>query len=819
MHETGSKEQIVQLGEVHFTEHPHGPYHYLIPPEFQKISAGVRVKVPFGHQQRTGFLVRIFLGELLAEHKPVLTVVDELPIIAVKLLKLTKWMAEYYLCEWGEVLAAAVPSGLKTKSAFKYRLTENARSESWSLQVDTPAAKLWGELSRQPLTLRQVKTRFPGGEELIRKFQHHGWVETVESDPGKPAVRMDTAWIWADEIGFEEALDILPSNARRMREAVHLLSRSKSGLLASKLRKTSPGLGPSLKSLLRKGWLIAKQVPLDAQSRAQFGMDETAEAPPILNDIQLKIARQVLEALKSSKAHTFLLHGVTGAGKTIVYLEAVESALKLGRGAIVLVPEISLTPLLTGRFRRRFGDLVALTHSRMSPAERRDIWQRVKNETVRVVIGPRSALFAPLKDPGLIVIDEEHDESYKQSESNPRYNARDVAIYYAAICNATVLLGSATPDVVSYFNANNNKYHLLSMPERYSGFNLPEVRVVMWGVGKEGSIFCKQLQVRIENRLQRAEQVILLINRRGFSTCITCPDCGETAECPNCDITLRYHREGLRLDCHYCGWTQKPYDLCPKCRSSRLRYTGIGTQQVEKELKRLYPGVRIARMDLDTTRGATAHQTILQSFANREFDILLGTKMVAKGHDFPGVTLVGVLTADIEWLWPDFRSHERAFRLLVQASGRAGRSNVGEVVIQSWNPTIELLRWIQAHDYKSLYDSEIKSRQRLQYPPFSRLVSIMIRGEVQEQVIEIAQDIKQQFDRNLEVSAVLGPAPPAIERVARQFRRRILIKLPEKYGKTVKLEKMLVKRVTDEFRKSSRKDQIVISIDVDPIEV
>ncbi len=347
---------------------------------------------------------------------------------------------------------------------------------------------------------------------------------------------------------------------------------------------------------------------------------------------------------------------------------------------------------------------------------------------------------------------------------------------------------------------------------------MPAVRVVKWGVGGEGSMFSPQLAKRIEERLARDEQVILLLNRRAFSTCIRCPDCGATARCPNCDITLRYHRVGLKLECHYCGHVEKAFDLCPECRGHRLSYSGVGTQRVEKELERLFPEAKLSRMDLDTTRSQGAHQDILTRFARREFNILLGTKMVAKGHDFPGVTLVGVLGADFEWLRPDFRAIEKAFRLLVQASGRTGRTGPGEVLIQSWEPTHPMLRWVQQHDYKQLYLSEIKSRAGLSYPPFGRLIALWVIGPRLETVVEAAAVMRELLSEVLETATVLGPAPPPVERVENLYRRKLLVKLPARFDTKVRADKSAVGQVVDRLRGRFQRSRLRFVVDVDPVE-
>jgi len=809
----------IQLCEVHFPDAPYGGFTYRILAGLNIAQPGVRVRVPFGHYFRVGFLTQCYDGHDDEKYKDIIQVVDEVPILSKDLLDLTRWMAEYYLCDWGEALAAAVPAGLKPRNVIYYRLSKTGLDEKWLGEGDTVTALLWQALFRKPISSIQIRRKYRNSEAILREFQKHNWIEVVERELQRPVMRLETHWEWTGSIDYNEAFDKLPKNAHKMRKAVDLLAENNGVLIGTWLRKNVKGLNISLKALVRREWVKVKFVPRDFHNATQLGMIETATGSAELTQAQEQIVRQLDHALHEKHGKPFLLHGVTSSGKTMVYLEAVDLALKMGKDAVMMAPEISLTPQLTGRFHRRFGNLVALTHSRMTPVERRDIWQRVRSGQARVVIGPRSAVFAPVNKLGLIIIDEEHDDSYKQTDPNPRYNGRDTAIYRAKLCGAVALIGSATPDVSSYHNAMTGRYSLLELPERYKGTKLPPVWVTQWGIGKEGTLFSRKLLSYIERRLQKNEQTILLINRRGFSTNIRCPDCGTVAECPNCDITLRYHRDGLKLECHYCGHSEPAYDLCPKCRSQRLRYSGIGTQRVERELQRHFPDVKVARMDLDTTRTKGAHQEILERFAKREFDILLGTKMVAKGHDFPGVTLVGVLAADMEWLRPDFRAAERAFRLLVQASGRAGRDSDGEVVIQSWNPTENLLRWVQQHDYRALYNSEIKSRERLSYPPFGRLIAVTVGGTDQDKVIEAAIVLRDLLVNSLQRGTILGPAPPLIERIENMFRRRILIKLPSRVDLAVKSDKQRLREVVEEIRKRYKKHNLFIVKDVDPAEV
>ena len=809
----------IQLGEVHFPSPPHGGYTYRIPKALIALKAGSRVRVPFGHTSRVGFLVKTFSDADDVKYKSISGIIDDTPIFSTDLLTLTEWTANYYLCDWGEVLLAAMPSGLKPRNSACYKLSPEGRVETLVGEGSSPTAQLWRKLSEIPLTLKKIRAEFKNGEESLRKLQKRGWIDTAEPKSPPVAPRMDILYKWTDEVSYTDALESIRKNAKRMRSAIELLEINDGRISGSILSRTSKGMHPTMRTFVERGWLQTKEVPFLFENVLEQGLSETSTGSADLTEAQMSVIDDLSSALKEEKPKTFLLHGVTGSGKTMVYLEIVERVLAMGKSAIMMAPEISLTPQLTGRFYRRFGDLVALSHSRMSSAERREIWLKARSGQARVIIGPRSVIFSPVENLGVIIVDEEHEESYKQVDPAPRYNARDVGIYRARQCGAVALIGSATPDVSSYYNARVGRYRMLELTNRYSGIELPPVWVVKWGIGREGSLFCPKLLKKIENRLELDQQTIILINRRAFSTSIYCPDCGDVAECPNCDITLKYHSNGQKIECHYCGYSEAVYDLCPNCKGQRLRFKGLGSQRVEKELNRLFPEARIARMDQDTTRRKGAHRDLLEQFAQRKFDILLGTKMVAKGHDFPGVTLVGILMADAEWLMPDFRAQERAFRLYVQASGRAGRSSAGEVVIQSWEPQENVLRWIQQHDFKSLFNTEIGSRKSLRYPPFSKLLTILVKGSELEKVEEAAQSLRDQLDKKLKISIILGPAPPLIERIENIFRRRILIKLPQRVTTPVRAEKNRIREIVDEFRKNMRRDKISFVIDVDPAEV
>lgn len=808
----------VTLGQVHFLDAPFGGFTYRLPGEAAEFAPGLRVRVPFGHRQRVGVLTELSQGSDDERYRDVSAPVDAVPVVGSELLNLTRWVASYYLCEWGEALAAALPKGLKPRSRVRYQLSGAGREVPWMNREAGVAGQLWRALSERALTAREVARRFPNGKIWLERFRRRGWVEAVEVGATVPKARWAKRWKWTGVVDFGSAQTLVSPKHHRLRETLTLLQNSGGELQQVRDGRVMAGLASQLRALEKRGWVKMERTPWDHRSAVQAGIPDGLEDFE-LSETQRAAVNRIGEAIRAGGYRAFLLYGVTGSGKTLIYLEVIQVALEAGCGVVMLVPEISLTPQVVGRIKRRFGGLAAVTHSAMSPAERRQVWESARSGAVRVVVGPRSAVFAPVNRLGLVIVDEEHDDNYKQSEPAPRYHARDVAVYRARLAGATVLLGSATPDVVTFHSAKSGKYELLELPERHRSVPMPMVWVVKHGVGGERSVFSRKLLAAIAERLSAHEQTILVVNRRGFSTCVWCPDCGEVSRCPNCSITLRYHRVGEEMRCHYCNYTAPVVDVCPKCRGRRLRFSGIATQRVERELQILFPQARIARMDWDTTRSPGAHQELLSRFAAGAFDILLGTQMVAKGHDYPKVTLVGVIAADFEWLQPDFRSAERAFRLLEQASGRSGRVGRGEVIIQALQADHLLLRWVQAHDYLSLYAAEMVGRRELGYPPFGRLVSVTIAGADKNQVRIAAEWMRDAVAPGLETGKVLGPTAPAPEKVSGVSRQRLLVKFPPRVDSKVVSDKRRLVDFATLARKNFRRAGLNVALDVDPVEV
>ena len=526
----------------------------------------------------------------------------------------------------------------------------------------------------------------------------------------------------------------------------------------------------SVGTLVKKGILVEEK-----KEHYRIDYKDFVYEKKKLTDEQLNVVNSVIKDSPS----TFLIHGVTGSGKTEVYMEIIDYYLSLGKSSIVLVPEISLTPQMISRFRARFGDKIAALHSALSDGEKYDEWRRIVKGEVSIVIGARSAIFAPLKDIGVIIIDEEHSESYKQSDPSPRYNAKDIALIRGKNHKCPVILGSATPSLETMARAKKDVFKLLSLPNRVNGRKLPDVEIVDMNqeMKKSKGHFSLKLVSEIEDRLSKKEQVILLLNRRGYSNFITCKNCGYTFKCPNCDITLTYHKSSNTLRCHYCGYGEKVFTNCPSCGEDSLNRLGVGTQKIEEEINNLFADARVLRMDYDTTSKKGAHEKMIEAFKNHEYDILLGTQMVAKGLDFSQVTLVGVVNADTSLNIPDFRSSENTFSLLSQVAGRSGRSEKsGQVIIQTFNPDHYAINLVKNHDYLGFYQKEMFIRRQLKYPPYFYICNIRISGKDSSYIFDEALKIKRFFDKSLDKIIILGPSGSSLFRINNIFRYNIILK-------------------------------------------
>ena len=572
------------------------------------------------------------------------------------------------------------------------------------------------------------------------------------------------------------------------------------------LRKDLLSISTSgLNTLLRKGYLVEEK---KEHYRLQY--TEQSFCKKELTPMQKKVVNDVIYG----ETRPYLLYGVTGSGKTEVYMEMIDFYLKQGKTSIVLVPEISLTPQMVQRFRERFGDQIAALHSALSDGEKYDEWRRICRGEASIVIGARSAIFAPLQDIGIIIVDEEHSESYKQSDPSPRYNAKEVALMRAKTHHCSVVFGSATPSLESMARAQKGVFGYLELPERVNGRSLPTVEIIDMNQEMKKAVghFSQRLITEMNARLEKNEQIILLLNRRGYSSFVTCKNCGYTFKCPNCDISLTYHKSSRTLRCHYCGYGEKEYQFCPKCGEKSLNNLGVGTQKIEEELHGLLPDAKVLRMDYDTTSRKGMHEKMIDDFKNHKYDILLGTQMVAKGLDFSLVTLVGILNADTSLNIPDFRSSENTFSLLSQVSGRSGRADkAGAVILQTFNPDHYAIRLTKKHDYLSFYQAEMNIRRQLKYPPYYYLCSIRISGKDALYLFDEAMKIKRSLERNLDSVILLGPSSGNLFRINNIFRYQIIIK----YKEDKALREILFK-VVDHYRINTK---VKVDIDFNPSQI
>ncbi len=759
---------------------------------------GTRVLVPFRRGERIGWVVGPGEEGPLKGLRKVLAVLDRRPTVPPDLLELCRWMADYYVSPLGITLRAALPSVLTDASRDYVTWTGDAEALGTLKPRERTVAQHLAELEG-PQRVATVRRALGMGSiwPELRALEARGLLDHEAVPPAEPSVRTRRVVRVARHVGSLEEREALFGRAGRQREAFDLLMAS--GGAAELAHLTGPeGFSRSVVTGLEEKGLVT--VEDEEEMRDPFAGDP----PPPPADLvptpaQSDALKQLIAALDEPRPAPFLLQGITGSGKTLVYIELLREVLARGRTGIVLVPEISLTPQTVSRFRAHFGDEIAVLHSGLSDGERYDAWRLLRSGARKVAVGARSALFAPLDGLGLVVVDEEHDGSYKQSEA-PRYQARDLAVVRARAHGAVCLLGSATPSLESRYNVDTGKFRRLELPERAGGASLPEVQVVDLraerGGGKDqrgggktadrspgAGIFSQTLVDAVRTRLRRSEQVILLLNRRGYSSFVQCRECGEVERCENCSVSLTYHRVTRRIVCHHCRFEAPAPSRCPRCGSDDLSFRGVGTEQVERVAVETFPGARIARMDVDTTSGKWAHQRILERVERREVDILLGTQMIAKGLDFPTVTLVGVVNADVGLHLPDFRASERTFQLLSQVAGRAGRGALGgEVIIQTSMPEHYAVRAAVAHDYEGFARRELEERRHPRYPPHVRLCNVVLSSPDQTLVVEAAEGaarwLKQKLKGGIRGVSVelVGPAPAPIERLHGRWRWHFLLR-------------------------------------------
>lgn len=794
------------------------PFHYSIRPELaDQVRIGARVSVPFGPADRLieGYVVAIDneCPEGIENIKGIVRVIDKVPLFSEELIILSRWIRDEYLCTWSEALQCIMPASIKQKGrryvtggkepADGYRYKQEYR------YLMSIIDKTGGKIEYDHLIERSARTvnegtirRLIDDRYLLIKYYLH---------PG--IGRKNLCYVRPLPANRPTSI---PSNATRMKMVLEYLSQINGVELpcAQVIEETGCSL-QTLKSMEKRGLIKLFDKQVERAPRIDTGLVE--DRVENLTELQ-RDALDRIQRMYQSGIREVLLHGVTGSGKTEIYLRLIGQALNRGKKAIVLVPEISLTPQMAEWYIKRFGGRAALFHSRLSAGERYDQWEAMKQGRYDVVIGARSAVFAPFDDIGLIIIDEEHEYTYK-SESSPRYMTRDVARKRCAYYDGLLVLGSATPSIETYHRAQKSEIGLVELSERVGNSKLPDVQIVdMREELKDGnrSIFSRALTREIESTLAANKQAILLLNRRGYSTYVCCRDCGKVIKCKNCDISLTYHKAGDRLVCHYCGYTTRLPETCDECGSDRIRHMGSGTEKLEKELERAFPEARVLRMDMDTTRRKGAHFEILHSFKNRQGDILVGTQMIAKGLDFPDVTLVGVVLADFTLNIPDFRSAERTFQLLTQVSGRAGRGDTpGKVIVQTYSPGHYSIAASQLHDYTSFYNEEVLIRREFGYPPFSRLINIVVSGPNIQQVINTITGINADLHLKLGCSRqkmfeLFGPSPALYSRINGRFRWQLIIKTQH-----MEIIKDRIRAVWLEAMQKAPKDVNII-IDIDP---
>ncbi|WP_207577968.1 primosomal protein N' [Listeria seeligeri] len=775
------------------------PFDYFIPEDLEElIRPGMRVSVPFGNRKIQGFVTELGETEENPKLKGIDGVMDLAPVLNEELMELGDWLAEDTLSFRVSAYQAMLPAALR------------AKYEKYFLRLDEENTEL-EQLFEGYETLDWKVAEARNLLKSLGKWVREGSVEVVYQVKNKTTnkkIRMINCLKSPHEL--MELIENMPKNAKAQTRVLAFFQVFEgTEISVAELKKQAEISEATIKKLAEQG-IISIQEKIVSRDPYKHHHFEKSEALTLLPD-QQTACEKIIEA---KKQETFLIHGVTGSGKTEIYLQTIKAKLKEGKEAIVLVPEISLTPQMVERFKSRFGSEVAVLHSALSSGEKYDEWRKIERKEARVVVGARSAVFAPFENLGIIIIDEEHEASYKQ-EDNPRYHARDVAIWRAMKYQCPVVLGSATPSLESFARAKKGVYTLIELPSRVNDRAMPDVNVVDMReeLRKENRTeFSTELLEKIKDRIAKKEQTVLMLNRRGYSSFVMCRDCGYVVECPNCDISQTYHQASNKMKCHYCGHEEAVPKKCPSCEGEHIRYFGTGTQKVEESLTKLIPEARVIRMDVDTTRTKGAHEKLLRSFRNHEADILLGTQMIAKGLDFPDITLVGVLNADTMLHLPDFRASERTFQLLTQVSGRAGRhERTGEVVVQSYNPEHYSIEFAKKHDFIGFYHHEMQLRKMGAYPPFYYLTMINVSDENEMKAIRTIQEMVNFLRGKLGPEAViLGPVPSTIARIKNKYRYQCIIKY--KIEPNLKQE---LKTLITHYQKDQQKG-LTINIDVQP---
>ncbi len=781
-------------------------YHYSIPDEMNTtIQIGCRVLVPFGkgNKKVEGFVVGI-THELHIDFKrikSIIKLIDLEPVISKSLVDLAIWMKDKYLCFYIDAIKATIPTSVRSKISHIVELN-NITDDVTSIQMLDIIEYI--EKNDDKVDIEQLKSFFNhiNINLYLKKMKDKGIISIKQIIQKDVYLKKEKYIFLNDEIHIE-----LPNHAKKQIEALKII-QGNSGIGYKDIKAKYNVEYSTINTLAKKGCIniVEREEYRELNSGASYTNKH------ILTEVQKEALNKIFDYCDQNKP--VLLHGVTGSGKTEVYFEIIDKYLNLAKEAIILVPEISLTPQTIGRFKNRFGDNIAVLHSGLSQGERSDEWKKIKRGIAKIAIGARSAVFAPFHNLGVIIIDEEHENTYK-SEISPKYLTREVAQKRCEIENAKLILGTATPSVETYYKAQTGEFGLVEMLERVNGKQMPKVIITdMREELKNGNktIFSEKLMNAILDTLKSGDQMILFLNRRGYSTFVSCRECGIVMKCPRCNISLTYHMSENRLTCHYCGYNIENPKNCPKCSSKNIKYFGVGTQKVEKEFQKKFNIFNTVRMDADTTTRKNSHEALLEKIRTKQSKVLIGTQMISKGLDFPDVILVGIIAADTSLNLPDFRSAEKTFQTIAQVAGRSGRGEkAGIVIVQTYSPEHYSIKYAQVHDYKGFYEEEIKVRKQLEYPPFTLITNIIISGEDENLVIRKATELSILIDHEIHGSGIekLGPVSAPIARIKNKYRWQIILK-----GKDEEKIKETIKKL---IYSDSMNENINMNIDMNPI--
>lgn len=821
-----------QFAEVIVPLAVQGTFTYRIPPAMQpQLQVGCRVLVPFGRK-------KIYTAIVVMTHdveptgyrvKELLAMLDPRPIVRHPQLKFWQWIADYYLCTIGEVYKAAIPSGLKVESETFISANPDFEEAEPGQLGDRGRVVMDFTAQRGRVQISEIAraTGYKNVEAVVSRLLDLGAIHVAEKVVDNYRPKTESCVRLAIAKGDEAALHALFDRVKRARkqEALLMAYLDLSGwlqrghepreVLKADLLKRADCTQAVLSAAVKNGAFEVYKREINRFAQLGTRLDE----PPALSDEQQRAYREVHSSFKQHDVT--LLHGVTSSGKTSIYMHLIADALQLGKQVLYLVPEIALTTQLTQRLRRVFGDRLLIYHSKFSDNERVDIWKRLLHSSDPcVVVGVRSSIFLPYANLGLVIVDEEHDSSYKQQDPAPRYNGRNAALVLARMHGAKSLLGSGTPAVEVYWHAQAGHYGLVQLLKRYGDIKMPAVKVIDTKLARKrhemNGLFSADLVRECRHALDRGEQVILFQNRRGFAPMVRCRDCGWVPTCQNCDVSLTYHKRLNALTCHYCGYTIGLPELCPNCGLPTIEVVGYGTERVEDTVEQVFSGEKISRMDLDTTRNKNSYEHIINEFSQRKTHILVGTQMVTKGLDFDGVSIVGVLNADTMISFPDFRAEERAFDMLEQVAGRAGRAHgQGQVVLQTSNPQHPVIDFVTRHDYEGFYQHELAERQKFGFPPFTRIINIYLKHKQEAVLTEVSVRYSNLL-RQVFGSRVLGPEAPMVARVQTLFIRQIMLKM-ETQASMIKVKKILRDLYEQMVHLDSRMKGTILYYDVDPV--